>query len=105
MRAKKKTLKDRIEVFEKIMWEYSEFGASDTEPRFHFKNALYVKIHNGKDRIPRSANEWELFSTMQGVNPVARRLSNLLTTLVKSIPNSPHREVQDVIDEYALSRE
>ena len=84
------------------MSKYQEFGATDTEPRFNFKNALFCKIVKQVDKIPQDAGDWELYSSMTGVGTAAKSMTARLTTLINSIPKTPYDEVQEVIRFYGL---
>ena len=98
----KKTLKEHCLEFEKVMEKYSDFGACDTEPRFHYENALYCMIVKEETKIPDSADRWELYSSMTGVGKASKEMTSKLKTLVKRIPNAPFTEVKEVQSWYGL---
>lgn len=96
------TLLDKCKEFEELMTQHRKFGANDTEPRFHFKNALYCKIHKEVDKIPKNANDWELYSSMEGSDVVAEELTKALKPIIDSIENTPHKEVKEVVYWYGI---
>ena len=96
------SLLDKCKEFEDLMSQYSKFGATDTEPRFHFRNALYCKIHKDVDKTPKNADDWELYSSMSGSEQAAEELTKALKPIIESIDNAPHKEVKEVIFWYGI---
>jgi hypothetical protein len=68
-----------VDEFFAVTEEFSEFGACDTEPRANFGQMLYdIRDHRGNftfKAIPATAQEWQLFSDMEGVESVAAALA------------------------------
>lgn len=95
-------LLEKCKGFEDLMNKHSKFGASDSEPRYHFRNALYCKIHKEENKIPQDAGSWELSSSMKGSDLVAEELSEALKSIIESIENSPYKEVKEVISWYGI---
>lgn len=83
-------VKQAIKEMYDLMALYSEYGASDTEPRAEFAQALFDALEGREAFIPITASGWQLFSDMDGADGVARIL-NLQLLEVLSIANGDHR--------------
>ena len=62
----------------------SKFGAGDTEPDWHYQNAIRNAFH-GKKFESLNADGWELFSVVKGsgkaasrMNAATRKITNLI---------------------------
>jgi hypothetical protein len=69
-----------VENFFTVADHYSEFGASDTEPRAEFAQVLF-DLREGRDyRIPRTIGDWQLFDReilgRSGAGKAARALTH-----------------------------
>ena len=84
------TVKDAIAEMYELMDQYSEFGASDTEPRGEFAHLLQTQLEGRGVRVPSTASEWQLFSGMPGAEAAARALHDK-TLAVLEIANGDHR--------------
>jgi hypothetical protein len=98
----KKTLKEYCIEFDSVLDKYSDFGACDSEPQFHFRNALYCKIFKETDKVPEDARSWELYSSRTGVGKASKEMTSKLNTLIKRIPKAPFSEVKEVLSWYGL---
>ena len=96
------TLLEKCKEFEELMSQYRKFGATDTEPRFHFRNALYCKIHKEVDKVPKNADDWELYSSMEGSELAAEEMTKALKPIIESIDDASHKEVKEVISWYGI---
>lgn len=67
-------LKKVVAEFEKLQDKFADFGASDTEPDGVFQVVL-VRAFKGKDYLPTTAHDWELYSDMPGSAEVAKKLT------------------------------
>ena len=76
----------------------SDFGASDTEPDWHYQDAVRNAI-NGKAFGYLSAKQWELFSDMSGANRAAQKMNKATRKVVDLILWAPLKE-QDEIREW-----
>lgn len=92
-------------ILKSDMVKFSKYGAIDTEPR----NVVYDlirKVFKGKTpKIPRTADEWELYSSMEGVEEVANQLTNQLNVVVDGLGNltvSEARKLKELPEFYFL---
>jgi hypothetical protein len=65
------TFREATDRFHKACQEHRKYGACDSEPQQVF-NALLRRALKGKPvEIPRTAEGWELYSSMEGADVVA----------------------------------
>lgn len=62
--------------FDALAAQHARFGAIDTEPRAVLADILRAVHQGDKPRIPRTATEWELYSTMPGSDSIAEKLDS-----------------------------
>jgi len=74
-------------ILKSDMVKFKDYGAIDTEPR----NVVYDlirKVYEGKKvNIPRTADAWELYSSMEGVEEVASQLGEQFKKVVDGLGN------------------
>ena len=92
-------LTEKVNEFYKLLDKHASFGACDTEPRSNFRHALRMKIEKDADVIPQDADEWELYSSMEGAEEVAKELTEKLTEIINMIPKAAYQEVKKIKDE------
>lgn len=63
--------------------KYSEFGASDTEPRAEFAQIVIDLAHNREPKVPTTVDGWQLFSEMKGNGFAAISLTRAAKKVVK----------------------
>ena len=90
-------LKTKIEEFHEIMSEYSNFGATDTEPRWQFKNSIR-KALIGERSVPSSARGWELYTNMEEAESASGVLTKECADLVDDILSSSIRDMDELIE-------
>lgn len=74
-------------ILKSDMAKFSKYGAIDTEPR-NLMYALIKKAYEGnKVNIPRTADGWELYSSMEGVEEVASQLGEQLEKVIVGLGN------------------
>jgi hypothetical protein len=101
-----KLLKEQYEAAERVFVELSEYGASDTEPDYHFQRALKTAFE-GKAKIPASASEWQLFSSMNGSGAAAKRLTQAtrrVCTLIRNLPLKATKHAVEFINFWRVGR-
>lgn len=96
------SLLDKCKEFEELMNKYSKYGATDPEPLFQFRNTLRCKIYKDTERIPNNADDWELYSVIEGAEFVAEELTQAFTPIIKSIDESSQKEVKEVVRWYGI---
>lgn len=68
-------VKDAIRGVYATMDKYSDFGASDTEPRGVLAD-LIIAVAEGKSvTVPQNARQWQLYSSMKGSFFAAKELT------------------------------
>lgn len=83
-------VKQAIENMFKVMDVYSEYGASDTEPRAVFAELLHAAFQGEDVEVPGTAKEWSLFSDMKGSDKVAQALQTYAKHVLHTA-NGDHR--------------
>lgn len=73
-----------------LMDRYSEFGASDTEPRAVFAGLMFAQLDGETPPVPDTAHGWDLFTDMEGVGWVASLLHDKAIE-VRERANEDHR--------------
>lgn len=80
----------RVKVFQLIKEfhkkqsnDWCNYGAGDTEPRWHFTNAL-----RGNE-IPETARDWEIFYDMKGADSIATEMTHHLKRILKEAAVTP----------------
>lgn len=96
------TLLNLCKEFEELQNKLSNFGAADTEPNYHFMHSLRKKINDNEDYIPSNADEWELYTSMEGSEEAAEKMTSALKNLLNKIDNGLHKEVLEVKNYYGL---
>jgi len=81
-------------ILKSDMAKFSKYGAIDTEPR----NVVYHLIRRGYRgktvNIPRTADAWELYSSMEGVEEVANQLGEQLEKVIDGLGNLTVKEAR-----------
>ena len=74
-------------ILESEMEKFSKYGAIDTEPR-NFVYARIRKAFEGRGTsVPRTADAWGLYSSMEGVEEVANQLGEQLEKVIDGLGN------------------
>jgi hypothetical protein len=89
-------LKAKYKELEKLMAKNSKFGAIDSEPMYHMGHAIALRMKNKKDCIPQNADQWELYCDMDGVEAVAKAMTEKLVEVLDAIPNASLTEVREL---------
>ena len=81
------TFKEAADAWYALADKYSEFGASDTEPRGEFAQIVidlaYDKGRYGTIEVPTTVSGWQLFSEMKGNGFAAIALTRAARKVVK----------------------
>jgi hypothetical protein len=98
------SVKGAIELFEKKQDEFSNFGASDTEPDGIFQSILMQAL-DGIIKIPITKDGWDLYSSMPGSGPAAKQLSKFARIAANVIKDAVHNSddptlIRKYVDEY-----
>ena len=85
--AKRDEFLELVKKFEAVQDKFSTNGAWDSEPSWHFKNAIY-RAMIGREFNPLDARGWELYSSVAGgsraaaqLNTAAKRVANLVSKM------------------------
>lgn len=95
--------KDDVKKWEALSNKFAKFGASDTEPDSVFQRCLRNKVNGVDVKVPRSARDWQLYYSMQGVGLAASHLTKALVRCLDSfeqITVSEQNELREWLDEY-----
>lgn len=94
-----------IAGFEATAKSLGKFGATDTEPMFHFHFVLRAAADGYPTTPPESAATWELYSGMPGNAVAASRLTAAARKAVKAIVaafgTDEWNDVRDMVARYA----
>lgn len=78
-------VKDIFRQWTAESYRYRTCGARDTEPQWHFEDALRNALLHKSYKAPSSANEWELFSSIASSGKAARQLATFTQKVVAAI--------------------
>lgn len=97
-------LVDEITLMEDLMHKYSEFGAEDTEPDWHFQNTLRKAI-NGEDGViwPINAEWWELYTASMDCSEAGKALTKQaekIVSVIRETKMKDFKQVQNLLKEY-----
>ena len=81
------------------MEQYSRYGASDTEPRAIFRDMLSDFWTTGSASIPQTAEDWQLFTGMPGVQIAAAVLRDSAALAIEAC-NGDHGGFLFAMDYY-----
>lgn len=74
-----------LEAFNAVQRLHGKYGASDTEPDWHFHDVLRNAVHGKPHRAPNSSGGWEIFSEKsQGGDPRFRGSGKAVRDLRKA---------------------
>ena len=85
------TIKTEVETMDFIQNSFALFGASDTEPDSVYHSLLADAVNGAEVNVPRTAEEWQLFTNMEHVEPVARAMAShtqLVVNLIQQYMNA-----------------
>lgn len=90
------TVRQKIIDFEAAQSALRDYGAQDTEPDAIFQRLLDDIAKGAAPKIPRTAEDWELYTTLPGSVVAARVLCMIATELAIEIENLPMRYKKDL---------
>ena len=85
------TIKTEVETMDFIMNSFANFGASDTEPDSVYHSLIADAVNGAEVNVPRTASEWQLFTNMEHVEPVARAMASHAEYVVNLIQQYCHK--------------
>ena len=91
-----------LKRFGKLQERNASFGAEDTEPDGEFQYAVSQYVKGNYEVLPKTAREWQLYSSMQGVGLVAFRMRKRLALIRDMFLVLPGGELNQV-KEYVRS--
>ena len=97
---------EATKAFEKVQDKYSEFGAADSEPNYHYR-ARIRKVIQGADldamieRLNDHDDPWELYS-ISGSKRANRALTTAFKKAAKVVQKMTHAEVMRMNEYYDL---
>lgn len=94
-------LKAAIREFNATQDKYREFGANDTEPDSVFQWCLYQHYRGESHHMPKTADDWDLYSTVKGVGVAARALTSKLKkclTVLDRTTIKQQREIKELLE-------
>jgi L-alanine-DL-glutamate epimerase-like enolase superfamily enzyme len=74
-------------ILKSDMAKFSKYGAIDTEPRNVVYDLIRKAFKGRNPKVPRTADAWELYSSMEGVEEVANQLGEQLKVVVDALGN------------------
>jgi hypothetical protein len=95
--------KEDVKKWETLTHKFADFGAADTEPDAVFQWCLRTRLNDKDVKIPRSANEWQLYTVMPGVGLAAAHLTKALVRCLQSLGQvtiSEQKELREFLDGY-----
>jgi len=78
-------VKNAVENFEKVQYEYRNYGAFDTEPSSEWHYSIYQTLKNNKVTAPRSGDNWQLFTASMKCGEATRVLNKVSRESLKII--------------------
>lgn len=94
-------LKKAMREFQQAQVKYQDWGAQDSEPDGVFQRCLH-RHYKGQDyHLPNSVHDWELYSTVKGVENAARALTSKLKkclTVLDRITIKEQKELQEMLE-------
>lgn len=90
------TIRQKIVDFGNAQSALRAYGASDTEPDSIFQKLLNDIAKGAAPKIPRTADEWELYTTLAGSDFAAKKLCLIATELAIEIENLPLRHQKEL---------
>ena len=97
--------KKMIDNFESLMFEYRDFGAVDSEPRWVYKDYMRKWAKREKVDLPNGAREWQLISGMEGSEDAANIMSAALKLLTARLQAGSYIEVVEALKYYGFLEE
>ena len=85
------TIKTEVETMDFIQNSFANFGASDTDPDSVYHSLLADAVNGAEVNVPRTAEEWQLFTNMEHVESVARAMAShtqLVVNLIQQYMNA-----------------
>ena len=85
------TIKTEVETMDFIQNSFANFGASDTEPDSVYHSLLADAVNGAEVNVPRTAEDWQLFTNMEHVEQVARAMAShtqLVVDLIQQYMNA-----------------
>lgn len=82
-------VKQKILDFAAAQKSFRQYGATDTEPDRVFQVLLNKCAAGEAPKIPRTAEDWDLYTDMPGVSVAAKVLCMIATELAIEIENLP----------------
>jgi hypothetical protein len=99
--AKKTAFIELVKKFEAVQDKFRSNGAWDTEPSWHFKNAMY-RAMIGREFKPLDARGWELYSSVAGGSRAAAQLNTAAKRVANMVSKMNDKEKAWVRDYYGL---
>jgi len=79
------SVKQAIAAFDDYCKEKRNYGTWDSEP-IRLIRSLIQRILAGKNvKVPKTANEWQIYSTVAGAEIVAQNMHNLFSKIVEEV--------------------
>ena len=88
------TLKALHKQMDQLQTKLSNWGASDTEPDYHYQNAVR-NAFSGKEFEPLTCRQWEMFDK-PGFENAVRLMNSLTQKIVNYIRSTPLSEIGEL---------
>jgi len=102
-----KTKHKDLEKYEKARgkWDdaaekYSNKGAADTEPQCVLYSVIHRYMKEGKNVLPLSAEQWQLYTCSTPCKRAANALNKATQNLLKVLDSCSYRGIQKISDYY-----
>lgn len=95
-------IREEIKAFLKLMQEYAKYGAVDTEPRNEFYNLLEASFKGEDFPDDYESENWQLYSSVEGVEEVAEELTAKYRQLHHAIQEAPHKQIVEASNYFGI---
>lgn len=103
MPSKFEVFKEKVRDWETCSRENIDYGACDTEPHTVFQSCLSLAYLRREFQMPRTADDWQLFSNMGGSRKAATKLTSRLKGCIKAmnaVKNEEFAELEGYLKDY-----
>lgn len=88
-----KKVKKLLEKWDALTMELSEYGAADTEPTVVFEQVIMKFLETGKNPLPLTASQWQLYTCGMDCEDAAQRLNEFVQKIIDALGNLKYHEV------------
>jgi hypothetical protein len=89
-------LETALKEIDAAMSKYADYGASDSEPIYVVRKILENAVNGKPVKVPRTGNDWQLYSCSMDCSEPASVLHNVCQKAVDIILNTPMKNSDKV---------